>query len=183
MNPIDPLISALTCCTSDTQRKVRLKPGPQLWGFGDEEKRDAQVRKEILFIEAWLDKREAGDIDGAAADCASDISIRLPGAELAGLDEVKAKVFVKAAPKPLIVLQPVQEMPGQRHVYWRLAVFEFAGTKQTRVRREWHLVYDDTGRMKISKIVLTRVDTDGGIPELLLGSRARPSYVPQELGS
>ena len=164
---------ALFCCASDNERKGELKPLPPfLRMFSGEEKIPTMMRMDIFFIQAWIEKREAGDIEGAAADCTTDILVELPGDKLlVGLEEVKEKVFSKTAPKPLMILQPVQEMPGQQHVYWRLAVFDFAsGLKQTKVRHEYHLVYDDRGKLKVSKVVLRKAHTNGGIPQLVLGN-------------
>lgn len=160
---IDAIFSKLCCATPRAATLVPPKPPPPFWGFGGEDKAETQRKKEIEFIEAWLKKREKGDIGGAAADCTADMTIESPGAKsVVGLEEVKAKVFAKAAPTPLVILQPVQELPGQQHVYWRMAVFDFSGGKQTKIRREWHLVYDDTDSLKISKIVLKKQGETNG---------------------
>jgi len=124
--------------------------------FG-EDKDVAKVKREVAFVEAWLEKRQVGDIEGATRDCTQDISIESPGSTpVVGLDIVKDKIFGKAAPKPMLILQPVQAKSGAPGVYWRMAVFEFSKGKHTKVRRTWHLAYEG-GAPKIQRIVLEKM--------------------------
>ena len=159
-------LSCLSCRCASYERPDAPKTGGLPWGdFGVEDKRSAKTA--VKFIEDWLHKREMGDVEGAAADCTAGVVIESPGSQsIVGLETVRDKIFSKTAPKPSSILHSVQPKPGEKDVYWRMATFALANGKQTRVRREWHLVYDTSDNIKISKIVLKKANEDALPPSV-----------------
>ena len=115
--------------------------------------------KEITFIEDWLAKREAGDAEGAAADCTPDVVVETPGtAPVTGIDAVKSKIFSRPAVRPIEIVQNVQEKRDEPGVFYREAIFEFTKNTRTRIRRELTLINSGLGQgLKISKIVLHKL--------------------------
>ena len=147
----------ILCCASDRRAVGGLSldsidrpqsPVVKSRGFGG---------KELSLIDAWIARREEGDLEGAVSFCASNIVVVPPaGGEICGIDQVKATVFVKAAQPPTKVMVPLQAKEGEPGCFYREVLFTALFMKAV-VRQEWCLANTGRDGLKITKITLTRV--------------------------
>ena len=107
---------------------------------------DEGIQEALSVVSRWIEAREAGDIEAAAACCHNDFAFMSAQLTLHGLQPAKDRLFIQRAPMPAEIMRPLsmkEESTKEKPVFYREVKFSLGaeGKKQEiRTRQEWTVV-------------------------------------------